>query len=135
MLKILIADDQLIYRETLRVFLQPYGKCVLVEDGAQAVQAFQEALAANDPFQLVLLDIQMPNMDGQEALMQIRKLEKQKHGLSLSSCEYSYVLMQTSLDDPAQLVTAYKEGHCNGYIVKPVDQDELLERLRKNRII
>ena len=135
MLKILIADDQLIYRETLRVVLQPHGHCVLVEDGVQAVQAFQEALVANDPFRLVLLDIQMPNMNGQEALLQIRKMEKLRHGLSLSNCEYSYVLMQTSLDDPSQLVTAYKEGHCNGYIVKPVDQDELLERLRKHHII
>lgn len=135
MLNILIADDQAIYRETLRAILQPYGKCVLVEDGAQAVQAFQEAMAANNPFRLILLDIQMPHMDGQEALLQIRKLEKQKYGPSLSMRDYAYVLMQTSLDDPTQLMTAFKTGHCNGYIVKPVDRDELLERMKKYNLI
>lgn len=135
MLNILIADDQPIYRETLRMILQPHGNCVVVEDGAQAVQAFREALETNNPFRLVMLDIQMPNLDGQGALLQIRQLEKQKIGVSLTAGEYAFILIQTSLDDPIELMTAFKQGHCNGYIVKPVDEDELLERLRKHNII
>ena len=134
MLNILIADDQAIYRETLDIILQPYGNRVLVEDGAQAVHAFQQAMNAHDPFQLVLLDIQMPNMNGQEALLQIRQLEKQKYG-PLHMHERAFVLMQSSLDDPSQLMTAYKDGHCNGYILKPVDRDELIKRLQKHHII
>ena len=38
-------------------------------------------------------------------------------------------------NDPAQLMTAYKDGHCNGYILKPVDRDELIARLKKYHII
>lgn len=135
MLKILIADDQLIYRKTLQMMLEPYGNCVLVPDGAEAVRVFREALESGDPFQLVLLDIQMPHLDGQGALLQIREMEKQKRGLTLTREQRAFILMQTSLDSPAQLMTAYKDGQCNGYIVKPVEEDDLLERLRKYSII
>lgn len=135
MLKILIADDQLIYRRTLQMMLAPYGHCVLVEDGAQAVQEFREALESGHPFQLVLLDIQMPNLDGQGALLQIRTMEKQKYSLTLTNQQYAFILMQTSLDSPTELMTAYKKGQCNGYIVKPVAEDELLTRLRKHNLI
>ncbi|MEO5339874.1 MAG: response regulator [Magnetococcus sp. MYC-9] len=135
MLNILIADDQPIFRETLRVMLKPYGRCVAVDNGVQAVNSFRKGLETDNPFRLVLLDIQMPQMNGQEALLQIRRLEKQKYGVSLSALEYAVVLMQTSLDDPAQLVTAFKEGHCNGYIVKPVEQEDLLNRLKKYNLI
>lgn len=135
MLKILIADDHLIYRETLKMMLQPYGQCVAVEDGVQAVQAFRDALNTDKPFQLVLLDLQMPNMSGQEALLQIRQLEKRKHGTTLSGQVYAVVFIQTSVEEPEELVAAYEKGRCNGYLLKPVDQDELLARLRKHNLI
>ncbi|MBF0460047.1 MAG: response regulator [Magnetococcales bacterium] len=134
-MKILIADDQIIYRKTLEVMLRPYGECVLVEDGLSAVQVFAEALRAGAPFKLVMLDIQMPNMDGQEALLRIRQMEKQAYHATLHGNEYAIILMQTSLEEPAQLVKAFKEGHCNGYINKPVDEEELLARLRKYHLI
>ncbi len=53
-----------------------------VEDGVQSVRVFQDALDAGNPFRLVLLDIQMPHMDGQEALVQIRQMEKLSLGLA-----------------------------------------------------
>ena len=134
-MKILIADDQSIYRETLKVILRPYGECVAVEDGALAVQTFQAALQAGQPFRLVLLDIQMPHMDGQEALLRIRQMEKQAYGVSLDISQYAFIIMQTSMDDPVQLVQAFKKGHCNGYIQKPVQRADLLEKLKQHGLI
>lgn len=135
-MKILIADDQLIYQETLKLMLQPYGECVLVADGEMAVKAFETALTAGEPFNLVFLDIEMPYMDGQEALLKIRQIEKRARSVSLSQDKGPAVIfMQTSLEDPRQLVTAYKTGHCNGYINKPVEEQDLLERLRKHKLI
>ncbi|MBF0463153.1 MAG: response regulator [Magnetococcales bacterium] len=134
-MKVLIADDQSIYRETLKAILRPYGTFVEVEDGALAVEAFQAALQAGEPFKLVLLDIQMPHMDGQEALLRIRQMEKQAYGASLDIRPYAFIVMQTSMEDPIQLVQAFKKGHCNGYIQKPVQKAELLEKLRKHGLI
>ncbi|MBF0399835.1 MAG: response regulator [Magnetococcales bacterium] len=134
-MRILIADDHRVYREVLKAMLQPYGECVTVEDGEQAVQVFGEALKANQPFQLVLLDIQMPYMDGQEALVQIRSMEKKIYGPTLDIKNYSCIIMQTSVDDPVSLITAFKRGHCNGFINKPVDMEELLDKIKKHGLI
>lgn len=135
-MKILIADDQAIFSEMLERMLKPYGECVIVNDGSLAVQAFGAALEAGDPFDLVLLDIDMPCMDGQEALLQIRQMEKQKNRHSLTNDGlHAVIFMQTSMEDPSQLVTAYKIGRCNGYINKPVDEDDLLARLRKHNLL
>ncbi len=134
-MRILIADDHMVYREILKTMLRPYGECVTVEDGEQAVRTFQEALQAKNPFKLVLLDIQMPNLDGQEALLQIRKLEKRALGPTLDIKEYACIIMQTSLDDPESLITAFKKGHCNGFINKPVDREELLAKMKRHQLI
>lgn len=134
-MRILIADDHVVYRELLHVMLRPYGECVLVEDGEQAVQAFSEALNAKNPFKMVLLDIQMPHMDGQEALVQIRQMEKRFYGPTLDSKAFACIIMQTSLDDPATFVTAFMKGRCNGFIKKPVAKEELLEKMKKNNLI
>jgi two-component system chemotaxis response regulator CheY len=134
-MKILIADDHLVYREVLKAMLHPYGECVAVEDGEQAVQAFGEAMQAKEPFKLVLLDIQMPHMDGQEALLQIRQMEKRAYGPTLDLKEYACIIMQTSVDDPASLIAAFKKGHCNGFINKPVDKGELLAKMKKYGLV
>ncbi|MEO5339854.1 MAG: response regulator [Magnetococcus sp. MYC-9] len=134
-MKILIADDHMVYREVLKAMLHPYGECVTVEDGEQAVLAFGEALQAKAPFRLVLLDIQMPHMDGQEALVQIRQMERHAYGSTLDIKEYACIIMQTSVDDPLSLITAFKKGHCNGFISKPVDREELLDKMKKHGLV
>ncbi|MBF0162601.1 MAG: response regulator [Magnetococcales bacterium] len=134
-MKILIADDHMVYREVLKTMLRPYGECVVVEDGEQAVLAFEEALQAKEPFSLVLLDIQMPHMDGQEALLQMRQMEKRVYGPTLDIKEYACIIMQTSVDDPRALITAFKKGHCNGFINKPVDKEELLDKMKRHGLI
>ncbi|MBF0399441.1 MAG: response regulator [Magnetococcales bacterium] len=134
-MKILIADDQKIYRATLHAMLQPFGECVVVEDGEQAVQAFAEALERKDPFRLVLLDIEMPFMDGQQALVQMRLMERRVYGPTLNTKDFACIIMQTSLDDPITFITAFKKGHCNGYLTKPVTRDELLEKMKNHGLI
>ncbi|MEO5331086.1 MAG: response regulator [Magnetococcus sp. YQC-5] len=135
-MRILIADSQSVCRARLQTMLEPYGECVLVEDSASVVQAFEAALKTDKPFDLVLLEIRMPCMNGQEALLKIRQIEKRVRGVTLTqNTNRAIIFMHTSLEDPDQLVTAYRKGHCNGYIIKPVDKDELLERLRKYNLI
>lgn len=134
-MKTLIVDDEFANRELLKYILQPYGECIKAEDGEEAITIFKEHLDANEPFDLVMMDIMMPNMDGQDALREIRRMEKEVYGTSLNSKEYSFIVMQTSLDDPKHLVESYFQGKCNGYITKPVTQDVLLGKLKKHNLI
>lgn len=134
-MKTLIIDDELANRELLKYILQPYGECVKAEDGLVGVTLFKEHLASGEPFDLVMMDIMMPSMDGQEALLAIRREEKEMYGTSLNTKDYAFIIMQTSLDDPQHLVDAYFKGKCNGYIAKPVTQDILLEKLKRHNLI
>ncbi|MBF0185312.1 MAG: response regulator [Magnetococcales bacterium] len=134
-MKTLIADDEFANRELLKHMLRPYGECIMAEDGEVAVKLFKQHLDSAAPFDLVLLDIMMPTMDGQEALREMRRLEKEKYGPSADGSRYTFIVMQTSLDDPKHLVESYFKGKCNGYITKPITQDLLLDKLQKHNLI
>ena len=70
--KILIADDNEANRELVKVFLSKFGlECDVASDGLEALQLFSQ-----NKYDLILMDEQMPNMDGREAVEKIREYEK-----------------------------------------------------------
>ena len=77
-MKILLAEDDFVTRKFMVNFLSKYGECDVTVDGMEAVDAFMMALEDEEPYDLVCLDIMMPVMDGYQALVAIRKLEKEK---------------------------------------------------------
>ncbi len=136
-MKILIVDDEFSNREILRIHLERFGECHMAKNGEEAVGCFTEALHSENPFDLVLLDIMMPIMDGQEALKRIRVAEKKTTEKTLyqNKREYAIIYMVTSLDDPMQMIESYTKGKCNGYINKPIKYDDLTSRLKKHGLI
>lgn len=70
-LKILVAEDNLINQLIIKNFLNSLNQNVtLVNDGAEAIEAYQK-----DSFDMVLMDVQMPNINGYEATQEIRKIQ------------------------------------------------------------
>ncbi|MEO5330610.1 MAG: response regulator [Magnetococcus sp. YQC-5] len=135
-MKTLIVDDEFINREVMKKILEPYGTCDLAENGQEAVQRFKQALHAHEPYDLVLLDMRMPVMNGLDALHQIRQAENTMvSGGILTKSHKAFVIIVTIVDNPSEFKKAYFEGQCNGFINKPVDPDLLLERLRKHKLI
>lgn len=65
--RVLIADDELIHRKMLIALLEPECEVIAVEDGAEAVK-----IALSQPIDLILLDMVMPNMRGEEVIRQLR---------------------------------------------------------------
>jgi PAS domain S-box-containing protein len=72
-LRVLAADDQPINLHLIDAILEPIAEVIMVQDGREALTAFEAALRA-DPFDSVLVDVQMPLLDGLETVRAIRSL-------------------------------------------------------------
>jgi two-component system chemotaxis response regulator CheY len=127
-MRFLIVEDDFGSRRLLQSYLSPYGRCDIVVDGDEAVEAFRLAWDENDPYDAVLLDIMMPRTDGQEALKRIREIEER---IGVKEKDQVKVVMTTALEDPRNVVEAYYHGAATSYLVKPIRQDALLEELAR----
>ena len=124
-MKCLIAEDDLVARTLLETILSEVSECHTTMNGEQAVAAFKTALDQGEPYDLLCLDILMPEMDGHQALQIIRDLERNA-GRKESECVR--VIMITSMRDPMHVLGAFRRG-CEAYIVKPIERSKLFEEL------
>lgn len=122
-MKTLIVEDDLSSRLLLQKILSPYGECHIAVNGREAVTAFGMAKAEKKPYDLICLDIMMPEMNGQEVLLEIRKIEKTEGTLVGNGVK---IFMTTALDDKESVITAFREW-CDAYLIKPISKAKLLE--------
>ena len=132
MLRCLIVEDDELSRELLALQMEPFASCDLAVDGRAGVDAFVAAHQAGTPYQLILLDIVMPEMDGLEAAKAIRSYEE-KHGISIENGVNIVVL--SSLSTPQDVIQAYVAAQSAAHLVKPVQPEKLLKTLRKLELI
>lgn len=127
-MRVLVVEDDFISRKLLTTLLGHYGDCDIAVDGNEAVDAFRMALDEGKPYDLICMDIMMPNLDGQAALKEIRALEKEK---AVPAAEEVKVVMTTALDDPKNVMESLYKGGAAAYIVKPIDKKKLMDEVRK----
>jgi two-component system chemotaxis response regulator CheY len=130
--KILIVEDECISRTLLAESLSPYGVCDLASNGREALEVLNLAYDGERWYDLVCLDIMMPEMDGQEVLTTIRTMEEAR---GIDRMTATRVIMTTALDDPRNILEAFTQGHCDAYLTKPIDKDRLLAHLRELQLI
>lgn len=130
-MRILLAEDDFVTRKFMTNFLSKYGECDVTVDGMEAVDAFMMALEDGDPYQLVCLDIMMPVMDGYQALMGIRNLEKERN---IPKDKEARIIMTTALNDEGNVKMAFELG-CTVYSGKPIDQERFEQVLKKFGLI
>lgn len=131
MLKILIADDDVVSRKFLSKFFSSYGESDLVVDGLEAIDAYVISMREEKPYDLICLDIMMPKVDGVKVLKAIRDLEIQKGILPVKRVK---VIMTTALSEATHVQTAFKYG-CEAYASKPIDIKKLTQELIKMKLI
>lgn len=124
-MNILVVEDDFISRRLLCRYLEKTGNCDVAINGAEAVAAVHDALRANEPYDLICLDIMMPGMSGHEALTAIRALELE-HGIQVG--QGSRVIMTTALEDHTSVRQAFKAS-ADGYVVKPIEKQKLFKLL------
>lgn len=126
-MKILLAEDDFVTRKFMAGFLSKYGECDVTVDGMEAVDAYMMALEMEEPYDLVCLDIMMPVMDGYQALMGIRNLEKERN---IPAEKAAKVIMATALNDEKNVKMAFDLG-CTIYSGKPIDEARFEQALKK----
>lgn len=126
-MKILVVEDDLNCSLLLQELLKNYGQILTAQNGLEALEHIKTACSDNTPFDLICLDIMMPEMDGQEALREIRKIEQDN---GIFSTEGAKIVMITALRDITNISSAFS-GLCDDYITKPIDKSSLLATLKK----
>lgn len=121
--KILIVDDESDIRELLSVRLKHAGFDIEeAQNGREAIGAFIEG-HHNRPFDLVLLDIMMPGLNGLDVLRILRS-EEENRGIDYGSGVP--IIMITALKEP--WMESFKCG-CDDYIIKPYKPEDLMKKI------
>jgi two-component system, chemotaxis family, chemotaxis protein CheY len=126
-MRILIVDDDYVSRSKLKAILGLQGDCDCAAGGEIALKMFAAADKELVPYGLVTVDIEMPEMNGQELVTQLRQWEE-KHGVALT--ERAKILMVTIKKELRAVSTSYSEG-CDGYLVKPVTPESVAQGLKE----
>jgi two-component system chemotaxis response regulator CheY len=126
-MKILIVDDEMVSRRKMEIIMKEYGDCRAVENGNAAIRAFSEAVESGSLYDLVTLDVSLPDMDGTTVLKVIRDLEK---GNAIPAEERVKVLMVTSHGDQETVISSISAG-CDDYIKKPFTLERIFQKLEK----
>ena len=126
-MRALVVDDELVGRILMRKLLADHAECDMVVNGREALEAFRLAWSENTPYDLVCLDIMMPEMDGHETLKAIRAYEEER---GIFGDKRAKVIMITAKEDSKSVLSSFKEG-CEGYLVKPVTKKGVLAQLRE----
>jgi len=124
-MKSLIVEDDFTARKLLQIHLADFGDTFVAVNGAEAVQAVEESLNTGQPYDLICLDIMMPQMDGIEALKHIRQLEQDR---GIGGLDGVKVIMTTVKDQSSDIFGAFDTG-CEAYIVKPVKKEKLVKEI------
>ncbi|MDD2463863.1 MAG: response regulator [Desulfobulbus sp.] len=130
-MKTLIVEDDFTSRILLQELLKDYGPLHLAVNGREAVEAFRCAMEEGQPYNLICLDIMMPEMDGHSALREMRDIEEANDIFSTNGAK---IIMTTSLNDPQNIISAFS-GLCDAYLVKPIEKIKLIERLHELHLI
>ena len=125
-MKTLIVEDDFTCRLLLQKILAPYGECHIAVNGREALDAFRTAWEEKRAYDLICLDITMPEMDGQSVLREIRGMEKSQ---GIRSSRGVKVIMTTAMEDARNVVDAFK-SLCDAYLVKPIRRADLIGYIR-----
>jgi two-component system chemotaxis response regulator CheY len=131
-MRILIAEDDLTSRLIITEMMKAYGECDVVVNGEEAFEAFRIAHDSKRPYDLILMDIMMPGVDGLQGLKRIREMER---SLNIPPALEVKVVMVTALSDPRTVIRAYYDSEATSYIVKPVTRAKIRHELEKLKLV
>jgi two-component system chemotaxis response regulator CheY len=129
-LKVLVVEDDFSSRVVLQGLLSKHGECHIAVNGKEAVEAFRYARRTGQAYDLICMDILMPEMNGEAAVEQIRALEMNENVYSARV----KIFMTTAIQDMKTILASFK-ALCDAYLFKPIEGEKLEEHLRSFGLI
>jgi two-component system chemotaxis response regulator CheY len=130
-MRTLIVEDDFTSRILLQSFLTQYGECHIAVNGKEAIAAFRAGQQSGNHYDLICMDIMMPEMDGKTAVKEIRAIEEAGGTLSSDGVK---IIMTTALDDVKNVMQSFKEL-CDAYVIKPIDTRKLLGYIEELQLV
>ena len=131
-MKILVMEDDFTSATVLQKIMSEFGDVTLAIDGKVAVNLYMESFKKGERYDLVCLDIMVPEIDGQEVLRIIRTHEIENGINSLAN--RSKIVMITALNDIDNLMESFRE-QCEGYIIKPFSREKIRHTFNQLNLI
>ena len=118
--RVLLVEDEDLARKTLSFYLNTiFDEVVLAKDGEEGLKIIKENFQENDNFDLVITDLNMPNLNGMQMIDEILKL--------LPNQRFIIVSAHKNEDDLLKLINL----RVSGYFVKPLNIDNMMDMLQK----
>lgn len=121
----LVIDDQMTTRMLLRCMLETYGEVVEAKAGKEGVALFGAALADGAPFQMVCVDLGLPDIDGNQVLEQLRAVEVQQQVRAPAT------IVVVSGNDTEEARGDALERSADAYLTKPVSYESMFALLAR----
>ncbi len=130
-LRCLVVDDDELSREMLVAMLADCAVCDVVCNGKEAVERFAKSLTSIG-YDVIFLDILMPEMDGHEASRIIRQMEQER---GISPDRGVNIVVLTSLNTPDDIIQSYMSAQSAAHLIKPVKPEKLKKTLHRMGLI
>lgn len=122
-MRFLVIDDEPIARLQLRLLLESRGRVDEAPDAIAGLQRIRDAIADNDPFDLVCIDLSMPGPSGIDAIKMVKDVDQK-----LRLGKHTNVVVVTASDDQKDMRAALHQ-HVDGYLLKPVTPGQIVETI------
>ena len=122
--RVLLVEDNELNREIATEILEESGMLVVAaenENGQVAVEKYLERVSSDEPLDVILMDVQMPVLDGYEATTRIRAAEEKLHR--------HIPIIATTANAYAEDISNCKKAGMDSHIAKPVEVQKLLNTL------
>lgn len=127
-MRILIIEDDPVSALYMEQVLIEFGATEVAEDGRKGLLAFERALSRQEPFDVLFVDLMLPEMDGHQTLERIRALED---SLGLPPQRRAKAIVVTSSEDQRHVTRAFFRGEAVAYLNKPVSRERMAEELHR----
>ena len=127
MIRILLADDHPIVREGLRALLETQADFEIIAEAANG----NETLHLTSELQpdIILLDLEMPLMDGVEAIRRLREVSARMTARVTPTFHTIHIIVFTAFDNDERIIDALQAG-ANGYLLKDAPREEIFNAIR-----